>query len=177
MISLNKVLVRPIERSDLSLIQKWYNDDEVMLWGSGAKPDIMVSMDYLEEVWYDEIYSDSSTRMLIETKEGQPIGVIGYRNMNIQERRCRLSIFIGEKDFWGKGYGSDAVKAFIRFLFNRCNINRVEADTWDGNERALKCFEKCGFKIEGRLRKAKFVEGQYRDEIILGILREDFNGL
>ena len=174
MIKLNKIIIRPIERSVLPIIHKWYNDDEVMLWGSGARPDMMYSLDYLEEVWYNEICSDSSTKMMVETNEGQSIGIIGYRNFNIQERRCRLSIIIGEKEFWGKGFGTDAIKAFIGFLFNRWNVNRVEVDTWDGNERALKCYEKCGFKVEGRLSEARFVNGKYRDEIMLGILRKEF---
>ncbi len=174
MIKFGEVVIRPIERSDLQLIQKWYNDDEVMYWGSGSKPDMMVSLDYLEEVWYEQIYSESATRMMIEIEDGSPIGVIGYRDFNVQERRCKLTIFIGENKYWGKGYGTDAVKAFLRFLFNRWNLNRVEVDTWHGNERALKCYEKCGFKLEGRLRKARFVDGQYNDEIILGILREEF---
>ncbi len=173
MITCNNVVIRPIEKEELSLIQKWYNDDEVMYWASGSKPDMMVSMSYLEEVWYDEIYSDFSTRMMIETETGVPIGIIGYRNLNLQERRCRLSVFIGEKEYWGKGYGANAVKAFTRFLINRWNLNRVEADTWDGNVRAVKCYEKCGYKVEGRLRNAKYIDGQYRDEIILGILSQE----
>lgn len=173
MIAYGSIIIRPIEKHELEIVQKWYNDDEVMYWGSGARPDIMYTLDYLENVWYEEIFSDSCSRMMIQTKDGLPIGLIGYNDMNMRERKCRLSIFIGEKGFWGNGYGSDAINAFTKYLFNRWNLNRIEVDTWDGNERAVKCYEKCGFKVEGRLRKARFVDGQYRDEIILGIIRED----
>lgn len=175
MIKFGKVIIRPIEREELGLIQKWYNDDEVMYWGSGCKPDMMVSLDYLEQVWFDEAYADTNIRMMIQTDEGEPIGIIGYRNMNIQERRCKIIIFIGEKKYWGSGYGTDAMKAFLRFLFNRWNMHRVEIDTWDGNERAIKSYKKCGFIEEGRLREARFVDGQYRDEILMGLLRKEFN--
>lgn len=174
MIEFGKVIIRPVERDDLELIQKWYNDDEVMHWASGARPDMMVSMDFLEEVWFEESFTDYLVRMMIETKDGKPIGIIGFRGLDQQERRCRMLIFIGEKDFWGKGYGTDAIKGFLRFLFKRWNLNRVEADTWDGNQRAVEAYKKCGFKEEGRLRKARYVDGEYKDEIILGILKEEF---
>lgn len=174
MIESGKVKIRPVERDNLELIQKWYNDDEVMYWASGAKPDMMVSMDFLEDVWFAESFTDYSVRMMIETIEGTPVGIIGFRDLNQQERRCRMLIFIGEKDYWGKGYGTDAIKGFLAFLFKRWNLNRVEADTWDGNQRAVETYKKCGFKEEGRLRKARYVDGEYKDEIILGILRDEF---
>ncbi|MGE5328994.1 MAG: GNAT family N-acetyltransferase [Deltaproteobacteria bacterium] len=173
MIEYGKVIIRPVERHDLELVKKWYNDDEVMYWASGAKPEMMVSMEYLEEVWYTEVFTDYSVRMIIETTEGHPIGIIGFRDLNQQERRCRMIIFIGENDYWGNGYGTDAIKGFIRYLFRRWNLNRVEADTWDGNERAIAVYKKCGFIEEGRLRRARYVDGEYRDEIILGILKEE----
>ncbi|MGE5474844.1 MAG: GNAT family N-acetyltransferase [Ignavibacteriales bacterium] len=174
MIKSEKVVIRPAERNDLELIQKWYNDDEVMYWASGARPDMMVSMDFLEEVWLEKSFTDYSVRMMIETIEGNSIGIIGFRDLNQQERRCRMLIFIGEKDYWGKGYGTDAIKGFLKFLFKRWNLNRVEADTWEGNHRAVEAYKKCGFKEEGRLRKARYVDGEYKDEIILGILKDEF---
>jgi len=178
MIISQKTLIRPIEREELSLIRKWYNDDEVMHWASGGRPGLEYSLDYLEEVWFEEIYSDANARMMIETRdEKKPIGIIGFREKNSQERRCKLIVFIGDKEYWGKGYGTDAVYAFLWFLFNRWNLNRVELDTFEGNERAIKCYEKCGFKIEGRLRKARFVDGEYKDEIIMGILKDEFKAI
>lgn len=51
----------------------------------------------------------------------------------------------------------------------------MELDTWDGNIRAIRCYEKCGFQIEGRLRGAKFIDGQPRDVILMGILREEYS--
>jgi len=174
MIEYGKVIIRPVERTDLEIVRKWYNDDEIMYWGSGAKPDMMVSIDYLEDVWYPQTFTDYSVRMMIETKDGDPIGIVGFKDMNTQERRCRMLIFIGEKHCWGKGYGTDSIKGFLKYLFNRWNVQRVEVDTWDGNERAIAAYKKCGFVEEGRLRKARYVDGEYKDEIILGVLKEEF---
>ena len=174
MIISDKTVIRPIEKNELPLIKKWYNDDEIMHWGSGSRPGLEYSLDFLEDIWYEEICSDSNTRMMIETKEGKAIGIIGFSDKNSQERRCKLIILIGEREYWNKGYGSDAIKSFLEYLFNRWNLNRVELDTWDGNERAIKCYQKCGFQIEGRFRKARFVNGKYHDEILMGILKEDF---
>lgn len=174
MIISSKTIIRPIEKNELPLIKKWYNDDEIMHWGSGARPGLEYSLDFLEDIWYEEIHSDNNTRMMIETKDGESIGIIGFRDKNSQERRCKLIILIGEREYWNKGYGTDAIKGFLEYLFNRWNLNRVELDTWEGNERAIRCYQKCGFQIEGRLRKARFVNGHYHDEILMGILQEEF---
>nr|WP_267901880.1 GNAT family protein [Brevibacillus parabrevis] len=62
----------------------------------------------------------------------------------------------------------------LRFLFLRLNLNRVQLDTWSGNTRAIRAYEKCGFVVEGRLRQNEYVNGQYYDTIMMGILREEF---
>ncbi|GIO70277.1 hypothetical protein J21TS3_50980 [Paenibacillus cookii] len=97
--------------------------------------------------------------------------------MNIVSRRCTVGIGIGNKDFWGQGWGSDALKALIRYVFQTMNLRRVQLETWGGNARAIRAYEKCGFVIEGRLREHSYIDGQYVDTIVMGLLREDFLNL
>ena len=62
----------------------------------------------------------------------------------------------------------------LRFAFDEMNLNRVSLHVFEFNERAIACYEKCGFKLEGRLREAHFADGKYSDELIMGILRHEF---
>ena len=84
---------------------------------------------------------------------------------------------IGNKTYWGKGYGTDALVTFLRFLFAQWNFHRISLDTWDENIRAIKAYQKVGFKLEGRQREARFVLGNYHDAILMGLLREEFFAL
>lgn len=75
----------------------------------------------------------------------------------------------------GQGLRGGRRQNLLGYLFNECEYPKVELDTWDGNIRAIRCYEKCGFQIEGRLRGAKFIDGQPRDVILMGILREEYS--
>ncbi|WP_270406389.1 GNAT family N-acetyltransferase [Paenibacillus timonensis] len=99
---------------------------------------------------------------------------MNYREVNLASRRCTVGIGIGEKGYWDKGYGSDAMKALIHYLFQTMNLNRIQLETWSGNERAIRSYEKNGFVVEGRLRNETYIDGKYYDTIVMGLLREDY---
>jgi RimJ/RimL family protein N-acetyltransferase len=84
---------------------------------------------------------------------------------------------IGEKEYWSKGYGTDAIRTLMRFAFERMNLNRVELSTFDFNERAQACYRKCGFVEEGRRREDRYIDGEYHDLIVMGILRYEWEAL
>jgi RimJ/RimL family protein N-acetyltransferase len=89
------------------------------------------------------------------------IGLIGYRELNIISRRCTVGSGIGVKEYWGKGFGTDAMKTLIHYLFQTMNLNRVQLDTWCGNVQAIRSYEKCGFVVEGQLRNDAYIDGKY----------------
>ena len=76
--------------------------------------------------------------------------------------------------YWGKGYGKDALRVLAQYLFQAMNLHRIQLDTWDENNRALRAFEGLGFQVEGRLRQAVFVRGKYHDSIVMGLLRDEW---
>lgn len=169
------VVLKPLEWEDLEQVHTWYQDPEVLYWSSGNHPDTFFSRYDLEEQYEREARGESIRRFMIETHDGTQLGVISYKNMNRQIHSVMIGLFIGEKEYWGKGHGTDAVRAFLRYLFHQHNFNRVELETWAGNERAVRTYEKCGFQIEGRIREGFYVDGQYCDKLIMGILRRDFD--
>jgi RimJ/RimL family protein N-acetyltransferase len=85
-----------------------------------------------------------------------------------------LGISIGERDYWGRGYGSDAVRLAVQYAFVELNLRRVSLGLHAYNERALKAYEKAGFKMEGRMRGEGLRDGVRFDSLWMGILREEW---
>lgn len=171
-----KVLIRPIEEEDLDTIYQWYNDQEVNFWSSGAWPlNTLQSKEQLA-IKFLEVTPDTYRYALLDENE-LLIGTIGFQGVNVPARSVTLFIVIGNKTYWGKGYGTDALITFSRFLFTQWNFHRITLDTWEENLRAIRVYEKVGFKIEGRQREARFVLGKYYDAILMGLLRKEFFSL
>jgi [ribosomal protein S5]-alanine N-acetyltransferase len=169
----SKTILRSLEPDDIPIYHRWYNDQEVNLWSSAAWPiNTMLSEEEVEERFF--VTQRESKRFTILNKNQEPIGTTGFREVNIPARSGVLFIVIGEKEYWGQGYGTDALKLLLDYLFLQWNFHRVSLDTWDGNHRALRAYEKLGFQIEGRLREARFVMGKYHDAILLGLLRDEY---
>lgn len=83
-------------------------------------------------------------------------------------------MIIGDKKAWGKSYASEALKSVLKWLFYEQNIHRITLETYATNKRALKFFEKMGFKKEGVLRGAHYADGKYFDIISYGLLKNEF---
>lgn len=170
------VRLRAQEPEDLERNLRWINDFEVtgLILGTGYP------LSRAEEVRWMESNKGSSfeqVRLAIDTKEGQHIGNIELRQTSPEHRRAELGIMIGEKDCWNGGYGTDAVRALLRFAFRQMNLNRLWLTTGENNPRAQACYRKCGFREEGRLRQDRYLEGRYWDTIVMGVLRDEFEAL
>jgi len=167
-----KVRLRAIERDDIPRFVKWLNDPEVkqyltMFWPLSHAE---------EERWFEKQLDDQNSRVFaIETEDGTHIGNIGLHDIDWKNRKATLGIFIGEKDYWNRGYGTDAIKTLLRFAFEELNLNRVQLSVLDFNARAIRCYEKCGFITEGRLRQTLFRNGRYHDELRMAVLREEWD--
>ncbi|AET68780.1 acetyltransferase, ribosomal protein N-acetylase [Desulfosporosinus orientis DSM 765] len=169
----NKTIIRAVEEDDIQDLYQWYNDQEVNLWSSGAWPlNTLHNKEQIAAKFLDggpDIY-----RYSLLTENEQLIGSIGFKDINVPARSVSIYIVIGNKSYWGKGYGTDALITFSRFLFTQWNFHRISLDTWSENTRAIYAYQKVGFKIEGRQREARFVLGSYHDSILMGLLRNEF---
>ena len=105
--------------------------------------------------------------------EGKIIGQVCLKNIRWINHKAEISLFIMREE-QGKGYGSIALQAIIDYGFKRMNLYRLEAEVVDGNEVSGKMVKKMGFTEEGRLREAKFVNGEYRDILRYGLLRREY---
>lgn len=93
----------------------------------------------------------------------------------MEESICIFGYRYREKDQLGKGYGSEAIKVLQKFVFEELNLNRLELEVYEYNERAYKSYVKCGFKEEGRYRNKIYKKGKYWDVICMSILKDEFD--
>lgn len=85
-----------------------------------------------------------------------------------------MGIVIGNTGRLGKGIGTEAILLLQQFVFERLNLNRLELQVYDYNKRAYRCYQKCGFKEEGRLRAKRYMKGKYVDVILMSILKSEY---
>jgi len=88
-----------------------------------------------------------------------------------------VGIAIGEREFWSKGYGTDMMKLCVQYVFTELGVERLSLALHAYNPRALRSYEKCGFRLEGRTRGDMLREGRRTDTLWMGILREEWLGL
>lgn len=168
-----KVILRELRGEEVSIALGWFNDYEVRRYAQNrvAYPFTMAD----EKGYYESISGMKDTyTFAIETLEGVYIGNCGVNSIDWKNSRVVIGIVVGEKDHWGKGYGTDAMKVLLNFIYNEMNINKVELAVYGYNERAIACYKKCGFVEEGRVRQAIFREGRYFDEVLMGLLRSEW---
>lgn len=112
-----------------------------------------------------------SIRTLAEDKL---IGELDLDVVNWPGRDAFVGLGIGESEYWSKGYGTDVMNILLRFAFTEINLHRVTLTVFEYNPRAIRSYEKAGFRHEGRLRHILNREGRRWDELFMGILREEW---
>lgn len=95
--------------------------------------------------------------------------------LNWLHRDAFIAIGIGERDYWSRGYGTDAMRLTLRYAFEELNLHRVSLTVWAVNERAIRSYKKAGFKLEGRVRDSMQRDGRRLDMLVMGILRSEFS--
>jgi RimJ/RimL family protein N-acetyltransferase len=172
-ISGKKIRLRAVERSDIPTFVRWFNDPEVTQYLAMYMPMSQAQ----EERWFEaQLEQRDGFVFSIETLDGRLIGNLGLSSIDWKNSKALLGIVLGEKEYWNHGYGADAIIALLGFAFRQLNLHRVYLFTYEYNKRAIQCYEKCGFKLEGRMRQAHFYNGRYHDELAMGVLREEFLG-
>ncbi len=171
-----KVLLRPVRRSDLESFLKWFNDPEVTQYLAIYTP--MTEM--AEEKWIDGLATRTADAVFvieaIEAGGSKPIGTTGLHSINPKDHNATFGIAIGEKDYWSQGYGTEACRLLVRYGFEQLNLHRINSGVISFNERSLRMHRKVGFKEEGRQREALFKNGKFYDHVNFGLLRAEWQG-
>lgn len=170
-----RLYLRLLEESDISQdYVGWLNDAEVTRYmETGTYPSTPESIrTYLER------FQGSTTDVIfaiVDRETDQHIGNVTLNNINWIHRTADTGLIIGRKDFWGKGCAFEAWSLVLEYAFQRLGLRKIIAGAIADNTASIAVLEKLGFRVEGRLRQEFLVDGEYRDGVRLGLLREEFH--
>lgn len=171
-----KVMLRPYRREDQEHILSWVNDGEVVRYLSH-----LFDLPYTEEnarAYIDWVLggpADTAAFVIADAETGAYLGQIDLNGINNRDRKAVLGITIAAEENRGRGIGREAIRLLCRYGFMTLGLNRVELTAHADNERARRCYRACGFREEGVQRQAIWRDGAFRDEVLMALLREDFD--
>jgi len=171
-----RVELRDVVREDLPDRCRWLNDPEVTRFFThlGAAPPTMAEMHH----WYEEqAQSPARSKHFSVYAYGRHIGGAQLKEIDRQNKAAELGLFIGEREQWGKGYGTEITRLLLDYAFSVLGLHRVWLRVDAVNARAIGCYKKCGFIREGVFRDAVFRDGSYHDSYVMGILKPEYAGM
>jgi RimJ/RimL family protein N-acetyltransferase len=170
-----RVRLRPVERADLPRFVAWLQDDDVI-----TNLDIVIPFNTVrEEKFFDDVMAGppETQPFSLEVRKGRGwlhVGGCGLQHADWRNRSIELGIFIGVKEAWGRGYGTEATQLLVDHAFGTLNMHRVWLRNYEDNRRARHVYEELGFVLEGRQRDGDYRAGRYRDVLLLSILRPEW---
>lgn len=160
-----------LRHDDLPALSRWKNDAKVRSGQMGWRMPVS-EMD--EERWLSTAMQGDGKRLVLAIRLKSSTVLIGYLQLfdiDWFSRIARLGISIGNREEWGKGYGTEAVQSLLEHAFEQLNLRKVTLEVVVGNERARSMYERLGFEAEGLLRQHYYTDGKYADVIIMSIFR------
>ena len=166
------VRLRPAEPEDAEAFYRWHNDEEVMRWLQSYFHESLAGL--RKRFAERQENSFEKVTLCIETlEERKLIGVVAMREADPINRRAKVDIYIGEREYWGGGYGTDALRRVCRYGFDTMHLHSIELTVVEKNARAIRSYEKIGFQVDGRLRQAFFRDGEWYDELLMCLLEDE----
>lgn len=160
---------------EIEKFTEWMNDFQVSdyIGRSGQLVSLMGEKSWLENT---DQCNENRNFNIVDLNNNKLVGTVGLEQFNWIERSAVLGIFIGDKDYRSNGYGTEAIKLLLEYGFKYLNLHSIRLELLDINERAHKCYLKCGFKDTGRNREEVFLNGKYYDKLHMDILENEFEG-
>jgi diamine N-acetyltransferase len=170
-----RIYLRPLEKEDLPFLRAWSNDPEIRKLTGEVRP---TSMNEAEK-WFERVQSDENRIwFVVALKENDhPIGEAGLLRIFSPWRTSDLTIILGDKFAWGKGYGEEAILLLLDYAFGALALHRISIGVVGFNERALRFYEKIGFKREGIQRDGYFYNHQFSDFVMMSLLEDEYRAL
>ena len=168
----DRLYLRPAEMEDIEPFILWLNDQEVRRFLSRTSPLNKVrEKDFIEGLYKD----DREIVLGIVLKENdQLIGNMALHRISLPFRHACLGIVIGDKSCWSKGYGTEALNLMLGYGFDQLNLHRIFLTVLSFNARAIRAYEKVGFRREGVFREHMYRDGKYHDVYYMGILEDEW---
>jgi RimJ/RimL family protein N-acetyltransferase len=163
----------PLNPEDVEKFVFWLNDMEVAQYLTVVYH--IISLD-VERETLEKFCRQGDHFAIVDSETDVLIGGCGLLNLDHINRISEVGIFIGEKSYWNKGYGEEALRLLLDYGFNILNLKNIMVNVYAFNTRAIRCYRKIGFKEIGHRREAKRIQGKSYDIIYMDILSEEFKG-
>jgi len=170
-----RVCLRPLAKEDLVHLRKWSGDAEIR----GLIGEVTPMSEADSEKFLCEVHADGNRQwfVVVIKENSRVIGEAGLLRMNRAWRATDVSVIIGEKEEWGEGYGTETILLLLDYAFGHLNFHRVALGVVGFNDRALRFWEKVGFRKEGIQRDGYYYDGDYYDFVMMSILEDEFREL
>jgi RimJ/RimL family protein N-acetyltransferase len=165
--------LRALQTEDVWLMYRWYNDPRVMEHMPLPQELFAPSMEEVRRSLERAVSSSVERYFILQNATGRALGYASLTSIDMLAASARLTVVIGESEEWGKGLGKEATESMVRYAFDVLNLHRVHVLVAEHNQRAIACFEACGFVHEGTLRDDHHHRGAYRSSHVMSVLRDE----
>lgn len=168
----NKVHLIPLDEEHIEMVRVWRNNQDIRKFYFSWQ---MISKSQ-QKKWYERYSNDDSQVVfaIIDNSSKEFIGTIALYKIDHFHQNAELSTLIGNKNYWGKGIATEALRLLCRYAFCEMNLNKIYTYVLKTNMASIKKNENNGFKIEGTLRNHVFNQGDFQDIVVMGLLKRDF---
>ena len=172
---MNKIKLRALTATDIGKTLDWHNQEDISHLYSGHPFPVNIEM---EHKWYEKILTSNFpvTVFGIENIENQSlIGITVLKDINLINRSAEFAIYIGDKEYRAKGLSIEATLETLRFGFFKLGLNRIFLKVFEENETAIKLYNSTGFIKEGVMRESAYKDNQFKSELLMYVLKDEFN--
>ncbi|MEU6551337.1 GNAT family N-acetyltransferase [Streptomyces sp. NPDC046915] len=166
------VRLRPLEPSDAEAMWRWHNDPDVMRWMSDGYPSSLAQTRKRMEERPRNAYGEVLFGVEVPA-DAKLIGVVRLRDAEPETGCAELDLYLGEKDYWGRGYATDTMRTICRYGFQKMRLHKIRLTVVTENQAAHRVYQKVGFVDEGRLRQEFRRDGQWYDMFTMGLLEDE----
>ena len=167
------VTLRRHTAANLVAVRRWYSDQEIGHFA--RRSEAPMTDDEIERYFERYVIGPGSLAMAVhERRTGRLIGSCAFSALDPDNGSAMYHITIGEKDVWGRGYGTEATRLMLDHAFGTLGLHRIGLTVFAFNERAIRAYRRCGFVVEGRARESIWRDGEFWDELWMSVLRRDW---
>jgi RimJ/RimL family protein N-acetyltransferase len=172
----SRVVLRRHAPENLGAFRRWYSDPEIARLARYQEAPMRA--DEIERFFAARVVGPDALAMAIhERATDRLVGTCAFSQFDGDNGSALYHITIGEKDAWGRGYGSEATRLMLDHAFGRLGLHRIALFVFEFNERAIRTYRRCGFVVEGRARESIFRDGRWWDELAMSVLESDWRRL
>ena len=169
----SRVVLRRHDPANLASFRRWYADPEIARLARYQQGPMR--SEEIERFFAARVVGPAALAMAIHERAGDRlVGSCAFSQLDGDNGSALFHITIGEKDAWGRGYGTEATRLMLDHAFGTLGLHRVALFVFEFNERAIRTYRRCGFVVEGRSRESVFRDGRWWDELAMSILQSDW---